>query len=227
MADNLKIATLQLRTSKKSPYPKLYVSNTLEGRDYILRSLPTALLISDKMTEEELGKFTWKIIESKIETMGKFAHSRKKSSERFKPSTDRFIGEYLMEFFDTTTINELHFVAPIFVRYVKWKRSEVRDTIIPKDEDAIVAPAFLREWQSQDAVKRILPDTAGPPMKIPSGEILPTCCEACTFNMDNLIGNCAFGTPECVHQCEFPNKTAMLKNIKNWMTEFEKMMADQ
>lgn len=211
----MKFVTLQLRYRRKNPWPKLYVCREGEYA-HLLRGLPCALIIRpDDMPDE----WTRLMSNQTIEEMGVRGIKRGDCHDAFDkneeaPSAIAFIEREL-----GVTWEEVVLLVPVFQQYLKWKPSDTPDAIDASPD--IVRTMWLRDKMAKNAVEVLA--KVGPPMKLPNGDVIESCCAACTYVFENMIGRCQFGEETCAERMDFPGKSMLLQNLKKYVDHREVM----
>jgi hypothetical protein len=136
---------------------------------------------------------------------------------------------------------DVAFIIPIFQQYKTWKPNEVYNLVkkiikktvgMEEAELDTLASMFMGERRSvslssigdfdkpvNDKYQYVSkpPPQHGPAMKLPNGEVVTSCCSACTHSVSNMSGLCSFGTKECLSMCEFGTKSKLLENLKKYV----------
>lgn len=226
----MRYLTIQLRPYVKNPFPKLYVcrKDDESTKEALLKGLPSCFILSQ-------GSF--KIMDWYKTVSGCVLDQRSTyTSEGMKErETDGLEAKTLDTELKSAFVGikdppeELYFVVPVFQPHIKWKdgdlEKQVKNALKEGVTGGVHAPAFV----SKNHKKKMpfMASSAGPPMKMPNGEVLSSCCIGCRHNTTNLMGMCEFGTPECQKMCAFPGKSEFLSNLRTYVKGYVDLMREE
>lgn len=212
----VKFMTLQSRYRRDNPWPKLYFCKP-EDVDFLMRGLPCCLIVKPV----DMSDAWYDAIEALyIEEGGERGFKRGECHDKFINYDDIQIKvvdaierELGIDWQDATML------VPIFQKHLKWKATDTPEGIETAPDKTV--PTWLVDKRAAHVGEHL--QRIGPPMKLPNGDLIESCCSACPFNFQNMLGECSFGEPTCVERMDFPGKSKLLQNIKQWVKHREVM----
>lgn len=215
----LQFLTVQLRLRVRNPWPKLYICDP-KHKDVLIQGFPCCLVLDSSYLPDSWYKSVGAM---KIEEGGRRAMKRGDCHDDFfrwenegegepRPIDKRELSHMTKELLGVA-FKDATIVVPIFQRHLNWRVSDVPAELI-QSPNATTA-VWMFEETPQDKHK-VSMQNDGPPIKLPNGTLIESCCSACKFNFENLQGRCNFGSSVCMEKMEFPGKSSMVANLRRY-----------